>query len=151
VGRKRLTIEDLVVKKKRPMHNFGPRHLTLVPVVLWTKDELIFITERYRLQFTFISRVYCSTRARISLVAKCLAAGSSALHTPPQSVQRIQTTTTACLFLLTCYELVASGSGDKTMGAPGCSLWRPRVLALTCFRARLFWQDGSSIFKEQSL
>jgi hypothetical protein len=35
-------------------------------LTLWTKDDLIFIPERYRIQFTFISRVYCWTGVRLS-------------------------------------------------------------------------------------
>lgn len=59
--RKTLTLEGLVVNKRRPKYNFAPRELTL-----WTKDDLIFIPERYRIQFTFIIRVYCWTGARLS-------------------------------------------------------------------------------------
>ena len=35
-------------------------------LTFWTKDDLIFIPERYRIQFTFIIRVYCWTGARLS-------------------------------------------------------------------------------------
>jgi hypothetical protein len=54
-----------VVNKKRPKHNFSVSDLTRVLVTLWVKDDLIFIPERYRLQFTFIFRVYCWTGARL--------------------------------------------------------------------------------------
>ena len=35
-------------------------------LTLWTKDDLSFTPERYRIQFTFIIRVYCWTGARLS-------------------------------------------------------------------------------------
>jgi hypothetical protein len=54
-----------MVNIKRPKHNFSVVDLTRVLVTLWTKDDLIFISERYRLQFTFIFRVYCWTGARL--------------------------------------------------------------------------------------
>src|SRR2546423_1361694 len=62
----RLTAEGLVVNIKKPKYNFTVTTLTKVLVTLWTKDDLIFIPERYRLQYTFILRVYCWTGARLS-------------------------------------------------------------------------------------
>ena len=64
--RKVLTLEGLVVNKRRPKHNFAARDLTRILITLWTQDDLIFIPERYRIQFTFIIRVYYWTGARLS-------------------------------------------------------------------------------------
>ncbi|MCJ1426427.1 hypothetical protein MMC29_004330 [Sticta canariensis] len=63
--RKVLTVEGLVVKKHRPKHNFTNRDLNRVSLTVWSRDDLIFIHERYRIQFTFIIRVYCWTGARL--------------------------------------------------------------------------------------
>ena len=41
------------------------RDLTRVLLTLWTRDDLMFIPERYRVQTTFIVHVYCWTGARI--------------------------------------------------------------------------------------
>ena len=57
-----------MVNIKRPKHNFSVADLKRVLVTLWTKDDLIFIPERYRLQFTFIFRVYCWTGARLGAI-----------------------------------------------------------------------------------
>ena len=54
------------MNKRRPKHNFAARDLTRILITLWTQDDLIFIPERYRIQFTFIIRVYCRTGARLS-------------------------------------------------------------------------------------
>ena len=64
--RKVLTKERLVVNKRRAKHNFTTRDLDRTLLTLWTQDDLIFIPERYRIQFTFIIRVYCWTGARLS-------------------------------------------------------------------------------------
>src|SRR3954469_10266974 len=56
MGRVTLTVEGLVVNIKRPKYDFTLTTLT---------DDLIFIPERYRLQCTLISRVYCWTGARL--------------------------------------------------------------------------------------
>ena len=61
-----LTREGLVVNKRRQKHNFQPRDLVRILLTLWTKHDLIYISERYRIQFTFIVRVYCWTGARLS-------------------------------------------------------------------------------------
>ncbi|EXJ72789.1 uncharacterized protein A1O5_03936 [Cladophialophora psammophila CBS 110553] len=63
--RKTLTAEGVVVKAHLPKHNFTARDLTRLLVTLWTKDDLIFIHERYRIQFTLITCVYCWTGARL--------------------------------------------------------------------------------------
>lgn len=57
--RRTLTLEGIVVNKHRPKHNFTMRDLTRVLLTLWTRDDLIFIPERYRVQTTFIIHVYC--------------------------------------------------------------------------------------------
>lgn len=57
--RQALVAEGLVVKGSKPKHNFYLRDLNRVLVTLWTLDDLIFIPEQYRIQFTFIVRVYC--------------------------------------------------------------------------------------------
>ena len=56
----------MVVNIKKPKYNFTVTTLTKVLVTLWTKDDLVFIPERYRLQDTFILRVYCWAGARLS-------------------------------------------------------------------------------------
>ncbi|KAN0069234.1 Protein of unknown function (DUF3435) domain containing protein [Elaphomyces granulatus] len=63
--RQTLTREGIVVNKHRPKHNFTDRDLSRVLLTLWTRDDLIFIPERYRVQTTFIIHVYCWTGARI--------------------------------------------------------------------------------------
>jgi hypothetical protein len=63
--RQSLALEGIVVNKHRPKHNFTVRDLTRILLTLWTRDDLIFIPERYRVQTTFIARVYCWTGARI--------------------------------------------------------------------------------------
>ena len=60
-----LTAEGLLVNKRRPKHNFTATDLVRIIVCLWTKDDLNFIPERYRIQFTFITLVFCWTGARI--------------------------------------------------------------------------------------
>lgn len=60
-----LTVEGLVVNKRLPKHNFTSRDLNRILLALWTRDDLVFIHERYRIQFTFIIRVYCWTGARL--------------------------------------------------------------------------------------
>lgn len=55
-----------MVNVHRPKHNFTARDLTRILSTLWTQDDLIFIPERYRVQFTFIIHVYCYTGARLS-------------------------------------------------------------------------------------
>jgi hypothetical protein len=47
-----------VVNIKRPKRNFSVAVLTRVLVTVWSKDDLIFVPKRCRLQFTFIFRVY---------------------------------------------------------------------------------------------
>ncbi len=59
-------MEGVVVNKRRPKHNFTEQELIRILLTLWTKDDLIFVPERYRVQFTFIVRVYCWTGARLS-------------------------------------------------------------------------------------
>ena len=64
--RRTLTREGVVVNKHRPKQNFTDKDLTRVLLALWTKDDLVFIPERYRVQTTFIIHVYCWTGARLS-------------------------------------------------------------------------------------
>ena len=52
--RKTLVAEGVVINQRRPKHNFTARDLTRVLTGLWTKDNLVFIPERYRIQFIFI-------------------------------------------------------------------------------------------------
>jgi hypothetical protein len=54
------------LKNHRPKDNFVEDALTRFQVTLWTKDDLIYIPERYRIRTTFIINVYCWTGARIS-------------------------------------------------------------------------------------
>ncbi|KAI9764758.1 MAG: hypothetical protein M1840_008027 [Geoglossum simile] len=60
-----LTKEGIIMNKKKPKHLFGKENLTEILVTLWTKDDLIFIHEQNRVQFTFIFHVYCWTGARL--------------------------------------------------------------------------------------
>ena len=55
-----------MVNVHRPKHNFTWRDLNRLLVTLWTRDDLIFIPERYRLQYNLIIRIYCWTGARLS-------------------------------------------------------------------------------------
>jgi hypothetical protein len=64
--RKTLTKEGVVVNIQRPKHLFTWRDLTRVLRTLWTQDDLIFVHDRYRVQFTLIFRMYCWTGARLS-------------------------------------------------------------------------------------
>jgi hypothetical protein len=59
-------VEGVVANIKRPKHNFTALDLTRLLVTVWTHDDLIFIPERYRLQYTLIIRMYCWTGARLS-------------------------------------------------------------------------------------
>ena len=53
------------MNKRKPKYNFMEQDLTRILSTLWTKDDLVFIPERYRVQFTFIIHVYCCTGARL--------------------------------------------------------------------------------------
>ena len=63
--RRTLTLKGIVVSKHRPKYNFTVRDLTRVLLTLWTRDDLIFIPERYRVQITFIIRCILLDRGRI--------------------------------------------------------------------------------------
>jgi len=63
--RRTLTAEGLVVNKRREKHLFTLRDLTRILLAPWTRDDLIFIHERSRIQFTLIFRMYCWTGARL--------------------------------------------------------------------------------------
>ncbi|KAI9767321.1 MAG: hypothetical protein M1840_005730 [Geoglossum simile] len=63
--RRTLTKEGVIVNKRKPKHLFGKEDLTEILLTLWTKDDLIFIHERNKVQFTFIFHVYCWTGARL--------------------------------------------------------------------------------------
>lgn len=54
-----------MVNNRISKHNFTCSDLDRILLTLWTKDDLTFIPERYRIQFTFIIRVYCWTEARL--------------------------------------------------------------------------------------
>lgn len=64
--RKTLTAGGLVVNKRRPKHLFTLNDLTRFLFTRWTQDDLVFIHERYRLQFILIFRMYCWTEARLA-------------------------------------------------------------------------------------
>jgi hypothetical protein len=49
-----LTEEGLVVNIRKPKHLLPKRDVYRLLQTLWTQDNLIFIPERYRIQFTFI-------------------------------------------------------------------------------------------------
>jgi hypothetical protein len=59
-----------VINKHREKNNFTEQDATRIILTAWTKDDLIFIPERYRVQFTFIFNVYCWTGARIGAFFK---------------------------------------------------------------------------------
>ncbi|KAK5332099.1 hypothetical protein LTR93_001104 [Exophiala xenobiotica] len=61
-----LVEEKLAVNKHRPKNNFTKETLPRIHTTLWTKDNLIFTPERYRIQTTFIGNLYCWTGARLS-------------------------------------------------------------------------------------
>ena len=63
--RRTLVEEKIVVNKHIPKYNFERHDLFQALKTLWTKDDLRVIPERYRVQFTFILRVFCWTGARI--------------------------------------------------------------------------------------
>jgi hypothetical protein len=58
--------EKLAVNKHRPKNNFTKETLPCMNRTLWTKNDLIFIPERYRIQTTFVDDLYCWTGARLS-------------------------------------------------------------------------------------
>jgi hypothetical protein len=70
-ARNDLVEQGHVVNMHRPKHLFTWRDLTCLLVTLWTLGDLIFIPERYRLQYTLIIRVRCylqqSARAQRAL------------------------------------------------------------------------------------
>jgi len=49
-----------VVNIKRPKHFFTERDLHRLLQTTWTQDDLIFVAERCRIQFTFIFLEFCS-------------------------------------------------------------------------------------------
>ena len=55
-----------MVKIRRDKNLLGLPDLVRLLRTLWTKNDLSFIHERYRIQFTFIFRMYCWTGARLS-------------------------------------------------------------------------------------
>ena len=60
-----LFAESLVCNQHREKNNFNNEDATRLLRTVWTKDDLIYIPERYRIQFTFIFNVYCWTGARV--------------------------------------------------------------------------------------
>jgi hypothetical protein len=54
-----LVAEGLVVNVRFPKGLFNDTDLTRLLLTLWTKDNLGYIPERYRVQFSFITNVYC--------------------------------------------------------------------------------------------
>lgn len=60
-----LTNEALVVNKYWLKHNSTVADLTLIVVAAWTKDDLIFTLERYRIQYTCIIPVFCWIGVRL--------------------------------------------------------------------------------------
>jgi hypothetical protein len=61
-----LTKEGIVVIKHSDKHNLQCVDATRLLRVLWTKDDLIYIPERYRIQATWVFDLYCWTGARLS-------------------------------------------------------------------------------------
>jgi hypothetical protein len=68
--RQTLTSEGIVIHKRNEKHLFTQKDLNNIFLVLWTNDDLVFIPERYPIQFTFIFLVYCWTGARISVFSR---------------------------------------------------------------------------------
>lgn len=58
-------MEGLVVNQHLLKYNFTISDLNRILITLWVRDDLKFIPESYRVQFTFIIRVYCWTGARL--------------------------------------------------------------------------------------
>jgi hypothetical protein len=56
--RKTLTAEGVAVNIRRPKHLFTWRDLNRLLVTLWTQDDLVFVYERYRLQYMLVIRMY---------------------------------------------------------------------------------------------
>lgn len=63
--RRVLPEEGLLVNRWWPKHNFTEKDLTRILCTLFTKDDLIFIPDRYRIRFAYIIQVYCWKGARI--------------------------------------------------------------------------------------
>lgn len=60
-----LTTEGLVINKRKLKHKFEEPDLIRVWITLWTKDDLIFISERCRIPFRIITKVFYWTGARL--------------------------------------------------------------------------------------
>ena len=54
-----------MVNIKRPKHLFTERNLHRLLQTAWTQDDLIFVAERCRIQFTFTFLEFCWTGARL--------------------------------------------------------------------------------------
>ena len=54
-----------VLNYKKPKYIFQEGELSRLLLTLWTKNDLIFVHERARVQFTLILRIYCWTGAWI--------------------------------------------------------------------------------------
>lgn len=65
-----LVEEGVVANVSRPKHNFTVVDLNRILLCLWTEDDISWIPERYRVQFTFIFHVYCWTGARLGAFFK---------------------------------------------------------------------------------
>jgi hypothetical protein len=65
--RKVLAAEDASVNKRTPKHNFTEPDLYRIVITVCTKDDLQFIPERYRVQFTFLVCIFCWTGTRLGV------------------------------------------------------------------------------------
>jgi hypothetical protein len=64
-----LVAEGVVVMGRKPKYNFGIRDVNRTLVTLWTRGDLIFIHERYRIQ-----RISWIVRCEISNHVSCMEA-----------------------------------------------------------------------------
>lgn len=61
-----LTAEGEVVDECLPKHNFTKEDLDEILLTLWTSKDLIYISERDKVEFTLLLHTYCWTGARLS-------------------------------------------------------------------------------------
>jgi hypothetical protein len=60
-----LPLEGDIVDERLPKYNFTREDLDQTLLTLWTRKDLIYISERDRVEFTFLIHSYCWTGARI--------------------------------------------------------------------------------------
>lgn len=68
--KKHLKKQGIVSDVRKDKNLFSVADLRNVLVALWTQDDQTFIPERYRIQVTFLLRVFCWTGARVGAFFK---------------------------------------------------------------------------------